>query len=78
MDSEKSLGQIAREAHIINDFLDREKRWAAVASAVVAAHEERKAKAGEIACPLCQEKDFDQIGLKMHFLNRWCEGFNNA
>lgn len=31
-----------------------------------------------IRCPFCGEPDFDAIGLKNHFLRRWCEVFNDT
>jgi hypothetical protein len=32
----------------------------------------------DIVCPFCGEGDFDLIGLKRHFLNGWCECFNEV
>ena len=31
-----------------------------------------------IPCPFCHEKDFDQIGLKNHFLKGHCEEYNKT
>ena len=30
-----------------------------------------------VSCPFCGEEDYDLIGLKMHFLNGWCDEFND-
>lgn len=31
-----------------------------------------------VICPFCDEKDFDLIGLKMHFLRGWCDKYNET
>lgn len=31
----------------------------------------------DVVCPFCEEDGFDLIGLKLHFLNGWCEAFMN-
>ena len=32
----------------------------------------------ELVCPFCGEREFDDIGLKMHLLNGWCEPFEKV
>lgn len=32
----------------------------------------------DVICPFCKEKDFDLFGLKIHFLNGWCEVFERT
>jgi len=27
----------------------------------------------ELQCPFCKERDFDEIGLKVHLLRGWCD-----
>jgi len=31
-----------------------------------------------VICPFCGDDDFNAIGLKRHFLSRWCEVFNDT
>jgi len=32
----------------------------------------------DIICPFCQAKDFDLIGLKIHFVRGHCEAYNKT
>lgn len=39
---------------------------------------EQKMNTKDVACPFCEEKGFDMIGLKMHLIRGWCEVFEQT
>jgi hypothetical protein len=39
---------------------------------------ERRPQLNDLSCPFCGEGDFDKIGLKIHFVNGWCDIFNDT
>lgn len=63
MDGEKSLAQIAMEEYIRSGGFEL-STWASVAAAVVAAHEERKAK--EVRCVRCGKAFQDRSDMLLH------------